>query len=108
LEEAVDGFEIELKHGIVLAYQGKPLYHLGDILDEIRRQPRSRRPEYVRGQADGYRVRLGRSPLDPPPTDAEWLEAVNEVAPIIDEFKKTRLGTKALYNALKSRRGSSN
>ena len=96
----MEGFEIELKHGIILAYHGKPLFHLGDILGEIRRHAMQGRTANVYGNNSGYTVRLGRNPVEPPPIAAEWLDMVNEVAPIVDEIKRRRLGTKALHDAL--------
>jgi hypothetical protein len=96
----MEGFEIELKHGIILAYHGKPLFHLADILDEIRRHATQGRTAKVYGNSSGYTVRLGRNPADPPPTAAEWLDIVNDLAPIVDEIKRKRLGTKALHDAL--------
>ncbi len=99
-EAAMEGFEIELKHGIILAYHGKPLFHLADMLDEIRRHATQSRTAKVYDNSSGYTVRLGRNPVDPPPIAAEWLDMVNEVAPIVDEIKRRRLGTKALHDAL--------
>jgi hypothetical protein len=96
----MEGFEIELKHGIILAYHGKPLFHLADMLDEIRRHATQSRTAQVYDNSSGYKVRLGRNPVNPPPIAAEWLDMVNEVAPIVDEIKRKRLGTKALHDAL--------
>jgi hypothetical protein len=36
----MEGFDLELKHGIILAYHGKPLYHLAEMLVEIKRHAR--------------------------------------------------------------------
>ncbi len=96
----MEGFEIELKHRIILAYHGRPLFHLADMLDEIRRHATQGRTAKVYDNSSGYTVRLGRNPVDPPPIATEWLEMVNEVAPIVDDIKRKRLGTKALHDAL--------
>jgi hypothetical protein len=101
----MEGFEIELKHGVILQYQGRPLYHLADLLVEIKQHATGGRTKNAYSNTGGYTVRLGRNPAEPPLTAAEWLDLVNEISPIVDDIKRRRLGTKALHDALVSRNG---
>jgi hypothetical protein len=98
----MDGFDIELKRGIILSYHGKPFYHLADLLEQIRRDATAGRTKDSYSYASGFTVRLGRNPNDLPPTAAEWLEVVNEIMPIVEDIKQKRKGTRALHDAIVS------
>lgn len=96
----MDSFEIELRHGIILTYQGKPLYHLVEMLIEIQRDATAGRTKQDYANTSGYTVRLGRKAGETPPTAAEWLELVGEVMPVVEAIKTGRTGTKSLHDAL--------
>jgi hypothetical protein len=96
----MEGFDLELEHGIVLAYHGKPLYHLAEMLEQIRRDATAGRTKAAYENASGYTVRLGRKAGEPPPTAAQWLEVVSDILPVVEKIKKARKGTKALHDAL--------
>ncbi len=96
----MSGFQLELKHGIRLAFHGKSFDLLIETLEQIRRDATEGRAAEVYGIYGGFCIRLARKKGEPAPTNAEWLDLVNDIQPIVRRVKQRRGGVKALHDAL--------
>jgi hypothetical protein len=102
----MEGFEIELKHGIRLMFHagryGQPFPELIDMLEQIKRESaEGRSGAFYCMTGGGTGVRLARKKGDPAPTNDEWLDLVGALTPVVQEIKRKRGGVKTLHDRLR-------